>query len=52
MCVCVCERAWARNVVELRAATGSELFSLTCFHTTTFMLLSIVSLAETIGLEI
>ena len=41
------------HVFETRTATGSELFSfLTCFHTTTFTLLSIFSPLEMISTKI
>ena len=41
------------RVFETRTATGSELFSLlTCLHTTTFTLLSIVYLLEMISIKI
>ena len=41
------------RVFETRTATGSELFSLlTCFHTTTFTLLSIFSPLEMISTKI
>ena len=41
------------RVFETRTATGSKLFSLlTCLHTTTFILLSIVSPLEMISLKV
>ena len=41
------------QVFEPRTATGSVLFSfLTCLDTTTFILLSVFSLVETISLKI
>ena len=41
------------RVFETRTATGSELFSLlTCFHTTTFTLLSIFSPLQMISIKI
>ena len=41
------------HVFETRTATGSELFSLlTCFHTTTFALLSIFSPIEMISTKV
>ena len=40
------------RVFETRTATASELFSLlTCFHTTTFISLSIFSLLDTLSLK-
>ena len=58
MCVVRAETAnrnngLSRHVFETRTATGSELFSLlTCFHTTTFTLLSIFSPLEMINTKI
>ena len=41
------------HIFEMRTAPGSELFSLlTCFHTTTFTLLSIFSPLEMISTKI
>ena len=43
----------SKRIFETRTATGSELFSLlTCVHTTTFTLLSIVSLLQKISIKI
>ena len=42
-----------RDVFEARTSTGSELLSyLTCLHTTSFIILNIVSLVKTISLKI
>ena len=43
----------SKRIFETRTTTGSELFSLlTCVHTTTFTLLSIVSLLQKISIKI